>query len=219
MDGTGQEPKIDRRHGLPRRCGCCVEYHSVCNLTAPGHFSGSLLSTSGATGKRTSCPSSPAEITISRGLPSAFDSAKFSPRTRSQGSVQLLRPNSTLKNRLEGLAGQTGRTVDDFAEALLRRIAEADVRFDRGVPAFPPRPGAPILTVKDVDGLERSAGALGRALGVRRSSARALARSPEDRTHGEPHHEKCRCRRRLTPPHPQRAHAVRPYTVHRLAGR
>jgi hypothetical protein len=36
---------------------------------------------------------------------------------------------------------------------LLRRLAEADVRFDRGVPVFPPRPGAPVLTVEDVDRL------------------------------------------------------------------
>jgi hypothetical protein len=67
--------------------------------------------------------------------------------------------DSTLKDRLEDLAGQAGQKVDDFVEALLRRIAEADVRFDRGVPVFRPRPGAPILTVKDVDGLEQSDGA------------------------------------------------------------
>jgi hypothetical protein len=35
----------------------------------------------------------------------------------------------------------------------LRRVAEADVRFDRGVPVFHPRPGAPELTVEDVDRL------------------------------------------------------------------
>jgi hypothetical protein len=63
--------------------------------------------------------------------------------------------DATLKGRLEDLASQTGQKVDDFVEALLRRIAEADVRFDRGVPVFRPRPGAPVLTVDNVDRLER----------------------------------------------------------------
>jgi hypothetical protein len=49
-----------------------------------------------------------------------------------------------------------GQKVDDFVEGLLRRIAEADIRFDRGVPVFRPRPGAPILTVQNVDKLEQS---------------------------------------------------------------
>lgn len=68
-------------------------------------------------------------------------------------------PNATitvdaaLKERLADLAGQTGQPVDAFVEALLRRIAEADVRFERGVPVFPRRPGAPTLTVEEVDRL------------------------------------------------------------------
>ena len=68
-------------------------------------------------------------------------------------------PNATitvdaaLKERLAELAGQTGQRVDEFVEALLRRIAGVDVRFDRGVPVFPVRPGAPTLTVEDVDRL------------------------------------------------------------------
>ena len=51
-------------------------------------------------------------------------------------------PNATitvdaaLKERLADLASQTGQQVDEFVEALLRRIANADVRFDRGVPVF-----------------------------------------------------------------------------------
>ena len=61
--------------------------------------------------------------------------------------------DEALKARLADLAKQTGQGVDDFVEALLRRVAEADVRFDRGVPVFPPRPGAPVLTVEDVDRL------------------------------------------------------------------
>ncbi len=58
----------------------------------------------------------------------------------------------TLKARLTDLANQTGQRVD-FVEALLRRVADADIRFDRGVPIFRPRPGAPVLTVEDVDRL------------------------------------------------------------------
>ena len=58
-------------------------------------------------------------------------------------------PNATitvdaaLKERLADLAGQTGQRVDEFVEALLRRIADADVRFERGVPVFPRRPELP----------------------------------------------------------------------------
>jgi hypothetical protein len=68
-------------------------------------------------------------------------------------------PNATitvdaaLKERLVDIAGKTGQSVDEFVEALLRRIASTDVDFDRGVPVFPPRPGAPTLTVEDVDRL------------------------------------------------------------------
>ena len=51
------------------------------------------------------------------------------------------------------LASQTGQQVDEFVEALLRRVAEAEVRFDRGVPVFPRRPGAPAVSVQDVDRL------------------------------------------------------------------
>jgi hypothetical protein len=56
------------------------------------------------------------------------------------------------KARLAELA-QAGQDVDQFAEALLRRVADADVRFERGVPVFPRRPGAPVLKVEDVDRL------------------------------------------------------------------
>jgi hypothetical protein len=61
--------------------------------------------------------------------------------------------DAALKERLSVLARQTGQRVDEFVEALLRRVAEADVRFERGVPVFPRRPGAPTLTVEDVDRL------------------------------------------------------------------
>jgi hypothetical protein len=68
-------------------------------------------------------------------------------------------PNATihldaaLKEQLSALASQTGQQVDEFVEALLRRVAEAEVRFDRGVPVFPRRPGAPAVSVEDVDRL------------------------------------------------------------------
>ena len=64
--------------------------------------------------------------------------------------------DATLKDRVAGLAAQAGQKVDDFVEALLQRVAESDVRFDRGVPVFRPRSGAPILTVEDVDRITRS---------------------------------------------------------------
>lgn len=64
--------------------------------------------------------------------------------------------DASLKDRLTDLAGQTSQNVDDFVEAFLRRVAEADIRFDRGVPVFPPRPGAPILTVEDVERLKQN---------------------------------------------------------------
>lgn len=68
-------------------------------------------------------------------------------------------PNATisldanLKAQLAHLASQTGQQVDEFVEGLLRRIAEADVHFDRGVPVFPRRPHAPTLSVEDIDHL------------------------------------------------------------------
>lgn len=61
--------------------------------------------------------------------------------------------DAALKERLSALAGQTGQRVDEFVEALLRRIVQADVHFEHGVPVFPRRPGAPTLTVEDVDRL------------------------------------------------------------------
>ncbi len=66
--------------------------------------------------------------------------------------------DAALKERLAELAGQTGQHVDEFVEALLRRIADADVRFERGVPVFPRRPGAPTLSVEDVDRLAEGTG-------------------------------------------------------------
>jgi len=61
--------------------------------------------------------------------------------------------DAALKERLAVLARQAGQGVDDFVEALLRRIADADVRFDRGVPVFPRRPQAPTLSIEDVNRL------------------------------------------------------------------
>ena len=56
--------------------------------------------------------------------------------------------------RTPGYLAPTGQKVDDFVEALLRRIAEADVRFDCGVPVFRHRPDAPVLTVQNIDRIE-----------------------------------------------------------------
>jgi hypothetical protein len=61
--------------------------------------------------------------------------------------------DAALKARLTDLAKQMGQPVDDFVEALLRRVADAETRFEHGVPAFPARPGAPVLTVEEVDRL------------------------------------------------------------------
>jgi hypothetical protein len=58
-----------------------------------------------------------------------------------------------VKARLADLAHQLGQEVDEFAETLLRGLADSQVRFERGVPVFPRRPGAPVLTAKDVDRL------------------------------------------------------------------
>ena len=61
--------------------------------------------------------------------------------------------DAEIKARLADLAHQAGQEVDQFAEALLRRVADANVRLERGVPVFPPRPGAPVLRAEDVDRL------------------------------------------------------------------
>ncbi len=67
--------------------------------------------------------------------------------------------DAALKARLANLARQTGQQVDEFVEALLKRIAEADVRFERGVPVFPARPAAGTLSVEDVDRIADGPGA------------------------------------------------------------
>jgi hypothetical protein len=61
-------------------------------------------------------------------------------------------PNATinvdavLKERLAALASQAGQRVDEFVEALLRRIADADVRFDRHGRRYSTAPSARRLT-------------------------------------------------------------------------
>jgi hypothetical protein len=61
--------------------------------------------------------------------------------------------DAALVDRLSVLAGRSGLRVEEFVDALLRRVADTDVRFERGVPILPPRPGAPPLTIEDVDRL------------------------------------------------------------------
>ena len=68
-------------------------------------------------------------------------------------STATIAVDAELKERLVNLARETGQSVDEFVEAILRRIASADLRFDRGVPVFPRRPGAPTLSVEDIDRL------------------------------------------------------------------
>lgn len=67
--------------------------------------------------------------------------------------VETITVDANLKARLAELARQAGQEVDAFAENLLRRVADSDVHFERGVPVFPRRPDAPKLTVEDVDRL------------------------------------------------------------------
>ena len=67
--------------------------------------------------------------------------------------------DATLKSRLADMASRAGLEVDEFVEALLRRFAEADVRFERGVPVFPRRLGAPTLSVDDIERLAHGDGA------------------------------------------------------------
>jgi hypothetical protein len=52
--------------------------------------------------------------------------------------------DTALKDRLTDLASQTGQQVDGFVAALLRRIAEADVRFEDAVRCVPAGRGADI---------------------------------------------------------------------------
>lgn len=58
--------------------------------------------------------------------------------------------------RLTDLAAQMGQPVEDLVDALLRRVADAEMWFEHGVPVFPARPAAPVLTVEDVDRLASS---------------------------------------------------------------
>jgi hypothetical protein len=50
--------------------------------------------------------------------------------------------DAALKARLVEIAAHAGVDVDEFVERILRRLAEAEVHFERGVPVFPRRPGA-----------------------------------------------------------------------------
>ena len=68
-------------------------------------------------------------------------------------------PNATitvdaaLKERLAEMARQLGKPVDTYVQRLLRRFADAEVRFEHGVPVLPRRPGAPTVTVEDLNRL------------------------------------------------------------------
>jgi len=58
-----------------------------------------------------------------------------------------------VQDQIPAIAGGGDVQKGQFVGALLGRIADADVRFERGVPVFPRRPGAPMLSVEDVDRL------------------------------------------------------------------
>jgi antitoxin component of RelBE/YafQ-DinJ toxin-antitoxin module len=68
-------------------------------------------------------------------------------------AVSIIRIDADFKERICNLAAEAGLEVDEFVTALLRRIAEGNIRLDRGVPVFPRRSGAHVLTVADVDRL------------------------------------------------------------------
>jgi hypothetical protein len=68
-------------------------------------------------------------------------------------STTTITVDAELKARLGELARQAGQDVDGFVEGLLQRAADAGLRFERGVPTFPRRAGAPTLSVDDVDRL------------------------------------------------------------------
>jgi hypothetical protein len=71
-------------------------------------------------------------------------------RTRDRATISI---DVALMARLTVLAAQTGQSVDEFVDRILCRIAGTDMCVERGVPVFPRRPGAPALTVDEVDRL------------------------------------------------------------------
>ena len=83
-------------------------------------------------------------------LPQAVQTGSWHNGIMANATITL---DPALKERLAALARQTGQSVDVFVEALLRRIADADVQFDRGVPVFPRRPKAPTVSTEDVNRL------------------------------------------------------------------
>lgn len=81
------------------------------------------------------------------------DESSEGPRSRDVAPKASITIDATLKARLVELASQAGVDVDAFAERLLRQLAETEVEFERGVPVFPRRPGARVVTVEDVNKL------------------------------------------------------------------
>jgi hypothetical protein len=81
------------------------------------------------------------------------DESTEGPRSGEVAPKASITIDAALKARLVELAAQAGVDVDAFAERLLRRLAEAEVEFERGVAVFPRRPGARVVTVEDVNKL------------------------------------------------------------------
>ncbi|MBM3778584.1 MAG: hypothetical protein FJW23_10145 [Acidimicrobiia bacterium] len=75
------------------------------------------------------------------------------PRSADATPKATITIDEALKARLVELASRAGVDVDAFVEKLLRRLAETEVEFERGVPVFPRRPGARVVTVEDVNKL------------------------------------------------------------------
>ena len=145
VGATGFEPAAPCAQGKPRRAseGLISEgfatFEKRCNQICD-HPSGDALLRVAINGERAS----------------SFGGSSWDNGHMPKATIAV---DAALKERLADLAGKTGQPVDEFVEALLRRIAGADVDFDRGVPVFPRRRGAPTLTVADVDRLAGSSGA------------------------------------------------------------
>lgn len=80
------------------------------------------------------------------------------PQSGDETPKATIRIDATLKARLVELASRAGVDVDAFAERLLRRLAETELEFERGVAVCPRRPGARVLAVEDVNKLLQSPG-------------------------------------------------------------
>jgi hypothetical protein len=61
--------------------------------------------------------------------------------------------DEALGARVAVLAAEAGQSVEEFVERLLRGLVDGDVHIEDGLPVFRMPPGAPPLTVEEVDRL------------------------------------------------------------------